>query len=100
MLAAILNLAERAGYPLGDLVDVVFLDKPGGGERPMGLLCTLYRVWGRCRRKYARAWEKHHERAYFWASEGKSSEDAVHYQGLKVERSSSHGLERNSVQDC
>ena len=56
VLTAILNLAEVAGYPLGDLVDVVFLDKPGGGERPIGLMCALYRIWSRVRRKYARAW--------------------------------------------
>ena len=30
-LTAILNLAEVAACPLGDLVDVVFLPKPGGG---------------------------------------------------------------------
>ena len=94
ILTCIVNLAERAGYPLGDLVDVVFLDKSGGGESPIGLLCALYRVWWRCRRKYARAWERHFTRKYFWASEGKSSEDAVHHQ---ESRSSSHELGRNSA---
>ena len=85
VLINILNIAERAGYPLGDVVDIVFLDKPGGGERPIGLSGTLYRVWARCRRKYARAWERHHARDYFWASEGKSSEDAAHYQGVQID---------------
>ena len=86
-----MNLAERSGYPLGDLVDVVFLDKPGGGERPIGLLCALCRVWARCRRKYARAWERHHSRDYFWASEDKSSEDAAHYQGVQVDLAKAKG---------
>ena len=31
-LAGLLNAAEIAAYPLGDLVDIVFLPKPGGGE--------------------------------------------------------------------
>ena len=69
-LTNILNLSERAVYPLGDLVDIVFLAKPGGGERPIGLMCALYRVWSRCRRKYARAWERHHSRAYFGRLKG------------------------------
>ena len=64
-LANIFNLAEVAGYPLGDLVDVVFLPKPGGGERPIGLICTLMRIWSRCRRRYARAWEQANDRSYF-----------------------------------
>lgn len=54
-LASLCNMAEVAAFPLGDL-GVVILLKPGGGERPIGLLCTLLRFWHRCRRKCAPAW--------------------------------------------
>ena len=43
-LAGIFNAAELAAYPLGELVDIVFLPKPGGGERPIGLICTLMHI--------------------------------------------------------
>ena len=56
-----------------------------GGEWPIGFLSTLYRLWSRCRRKCAKAWERHHSREYFWASEGRSSEEAARHQGIHVE---------------
>ena len=90
-LAGIFNAAELAAYPLGELVDIVFLPKPGGGERPIGLICTLMRLWCRCRRKYARAWERANDREYFWAAEARSSEEAVHHQGLMMEAAKAKG---------
>ena len=85
-------MAELAAYPLGDLVDIVFLPKPGGGERPIGLLCSLMRLWCRCRRGYAREWERANDRDYFWASEARSSEEAVRYQGLQMEAAKARDL--------
>ena len=90
-LATLFNMAEVAAFPLGELIDVVFLPKPGGGERPIGLLCALLRLWYRCRRQYARAWEEANDRFYFWAAEGRSSEEAVRYQGLQVELARARG---------
>ena len=89
--AAIINLSEVAGYPLGDLVDIVFLPKPGG-DRPIGLLCALVRIWCRCRRNYAREWERANDREYFWAAEARSGEEAVHFQGLQAEAAKAREL--------
>ena len=36
---------------------VVFLAKPDGGWRPIGLMCFWLRLWGRLRRKYCAQWE-------------------------------------------
>ena len=91
-LATLFSLAEVAAFPLEELMDVVFLPKPGAGERPIGLLCTLLRLWCRCRRKYARALHAANDRDYFWAAEGRSSEEAVHHQGLQVELARARGL--------
>ena len=89
-LAGLFNAAEVAAYPLGELVDIVFLPKPGG-ERPIGLICTLLRLWCRCRRKYAREWERMNDRNYFWAAEERSSEEGVHHQGLTMEAAKARG---------
>ena len=91
-LAGLFSLAEVAAYPRGELVDIVFLPKPGVGERPIGLIATLMRLWCRCRRKYARAWERANDRDYFWAAEARSSEEAVHHQGLTMEAARARGL--------
>ena len=90
-LAGLFNAAEVAAYPLGDLVDIVFLPQPGG-ERPIVLIRTLLRLWCRCRRKCAREWERLNDRIYFWAAEERSSEEAVHHQGLAMEAAKARSL--------
>ena len=84
-LAMLYNFSEAIGIPLVLGADVVFIPKPTGGERPIGILPTLYRLWCRCRRPQATAWEREHDRAYFWASTGRSSSQAVHLQGVRLE---------------
>ena len=49
------------------------------------------RLWCRCRRKYAREWDEANDRDYFWAAEGRSSEEAVRYQGLQMELARARG---------
>ena len=63
-----MNLSEVAGYPLGDLTDIVFLPEPGGGERPIGLLCLFMKLWSKLRQPLCRQWEKAHDLAFFWGS--------------------------------
>ena len=70
---------------------VVFLPKPTGGERPIGILPTLYRVWCRCRRHVAQALEKAFQRPYFRAAAERSSEQAVHHQGIRMELARASG---------
>ena len=54
-LATLYNLSEAIGVPLVQGADIVFLPKPTGGERPIGILPSLYRLWCRCRRPRALA---------------------------------------------
>ena len=86
LLAALCNLSEISGQVavLGARV-VFFLPTPAGGERPIGTLPTLFRVWCRCRRRIADEWELARQRHYFWAAGGHSSEQSVHHQGLCLE---------------
>eukprot|EP00959_Pyramimonas_sp_CCMP1952_P015767 333557-Pyramimonas_sp.AAC.1 len=56
---------------------MAMLEKPEGGFRPIGLLCTLIRVWGRFSRSVARAWEGINKRSYFYGRSGKSCERGV-----------------------
>eukprot|EP00959_Pyramimonas_sp_CCMP1952_P058833 1228735-Pyramimonas_sp.AAC.1 len=37
---------------------MVFLDKPDGGVRPVGLLCLVLRLWSRLRQPCCQAWGK------------------------------------------
>ena len=39
---------------------MVFLGKPGGGTRPIGLLHGMMRVWSRLRSQLSHHWEKDH----------------------------------------
>ena len=73
-------------------MDIFFLPKPGGGERPISLICALLRLWCRCRRKCAREWERMDDRNSLWAAEERSSEEAVHHQGLTMEAAKARGL--------
>ena len=90
-LAVLLNYSEMVGLPPVIGASVVFLPKPTGGERPIGILPTLYRLWCRCRRSQATAWEREHDRKYFWAAAGRSSSQAVHLQGVRLEEARAHG---------
>eukprot|EP00959_Pyramimonas_sp_CCMP1952_P297964 6233031-Pyramimonas_sp.AAC.1 len=60
---------------VGDLPEQIsavllaLLPKPSGGYRPIGVFCSWYRVWGRCRRSHALAWEQQHPRRYWAAGE-------------------------------
>ena len=91
LLARLYSFSETHGTPLHVGANIVFLRKPAGGERPIGILPTLYRVWGRCRRPLADQWESAHHRKYFWAAKGRSSERAVHYQGVRMEHARATG---------
>eukprot|EP00959_Pyramimonas_sp_CCMP1952_P090195 1888125-Pyramimonas_sp.AAC.1 len=47
----------------------VFLPKPGGGTRPIGLLCFWARIWSRCRRQYVKSWEVSVDAKFFWGKD-------------------------------
>ena len=91
-LAVLYTFSEAIGVPLVQGADIVFLPKPTGGERPIGILPTLYRLWCRCRRSRAQAWERANARKYFWASAGRSSSQAVHLQGVRLEEARAQGM--------
>eukprot|EP00975_Prorocentrum_lima_P059075 12389603-Prorocentrum_lima.AAC.1 len=41
-------------------VMIVYLPKPDGGQRPIGLLPSIARLWGRIQVPVAKAWEISH----------------------------------------
>ena len=97
LLARLMNMMERVGAPPLQLLILVFLAKPDGGVRPIGLLSGLIRVWGRARRMHARKWEVDNERPYFWCGAGKSAADSTHLQTLKAEIARAQGLQSGST---
>ena len=40
-----------------NLLIIIFLRKPTGGFRPIGLFPGLIRLWGRVRRQHVREWQ-------------------------------------------
>ena len=47
---------------------MVFLPKPDGGQRPIGLMPLLARVWSRVRQKVCAAWERTIDQSAFWGT--------------------------------
>eukprot|EP00959_Pyramimonas_sp_CCMP1952_P203773 4261549-Pyramimonas_sp.AAC.1 len=65
--------------PDGRLISkLVRLPKPSGGERLIGLMNTLVRIWGWVRRPVSAAWEQAHALPEVWGhTGGKSSSGAA-----------------------
>ena len=88
---------EEVGRPPVDLLALIFIAKPDGGRRPIGLLTGLMRLWGQVRRGYGREWEVAHSRSYFWAGQGRPAADSAHQQTLKAEVARARGQESAST---
>eukprot|EP00959_Pyramimonas_sp_CCMP1952_P186189 3893448-Pyramimonas_sp.AAC.1 len=51
---------------------IVFQGKQEGeGLRPLALILSLFRFWGRVRQCEMRAWEAQHRTPFFWGSRDK-----------------------------
>ena len=66
-------------------VFIALLPKSSGGFRPIGIFPTLIRVWFRLRAPVIRAWERAHERPYFFAGCGKGADVALWLQAAHLE---------------
>ena len=55
---------------------IVFLDKPDGGHRPIGLIVAILSVWSRIRSETCREWEAKHEADFFWGTSAQPVEKA------------------------
>ena len=86
-IADLLNECERLGtwpwQPLCSLI--VLLGKPGGGERPIGLLCMLLRLYARVRRPQTRSWSAKWAEHWDDAVRGSSSLRSALLQRLRIE---------------
>ena len=93
VLQRLLALIERRSlFPRQlRLVQIFLVEKPKGGYRSLGLFSALYRLWTRCRRTEAVAWELEHVRAYAVYGPGGSCVDAVWRQGVRAEAAKKSG---------
>ena len=68
-MAALLTSWERSPY-CGELwtIIMVFLAKPEGGQRPIGLMPLLARIWSRIRQRECAKWERTLSQAPFWGT--------------------------------
>ena len=77
---------------------IVFLGKPDGGYRPIGLLASLVRLRGAARRPEVRAWEQGKaSQAFFWGSGGRGAEECIWDQAVEAEYALSTGKEASAV---
>ena len=86
-LLKVLVLCEIIGAWPTVITDVLIalLPKSSGGLRPIGIFPTLIRVWFRLRAPVIRAWERAHERPYFFAGCGKGADVALWLQAAHLE---------------
>ncbi|MFM7987073.1 MAG: hypothetical protein ACKPKO_47960, partial [Candidatus Fonsibacter sp.] len=83
-----LTTLEKEGTLLEELdaLCIAMLPKPDGGYRPIGILQSYIRFWGRVRRRRVALWEdRHAAREYFWGCRGRSAQAAVWAQCIEVE---------------
>ena len=56
---------------------MIRLPKEAGGHRLIGILATLYRVWGKVRRAVCEKWERRHNDGTDYATGGQSAQRAA-----------------------
>ena len=91
-LLKMLVLCEVIGNWPSSITDVLIalIPKVSGGRRPIGICLTLIGIWLRLRAPHVRAWERAHERAFFYAGQGRGAYAAVWLKG-RVDGGSMHG---------
>ena len=97
-LADVLNAWERSPR-CGELwtIVIVFIDKPEGGQRPIGLLPLLARVWSRIRQKECRRWERTIDQRHFWGtSSARGCDKAAWLHNATVAHAKEVGMESAS----
>eukprot|EP00959_Pyramimonas_sp_CCMP1952_P216371 4525342-Pyramimonas_sp.AAC.1 len=56
---------------------MVFPGKPhGSGVRPIALICSILRLWGKARRDMAKSWEDEHAAGVFWGARDRECDRA------------------------
>ena len=98
-LSLIYSASEIHGYfpsPTRRVVTAL-LEKAAGGFRPIGIFCSLYRLWAKCRRPMCDQWEHENDRAYYAASKGRSTVDCVWRQAVRSQVAVSRGEQAASV---
>ena len=85
--ANLIMLIEQARCWPADFsnIDLVRLQKEGGGHRLIGLLPSLYRLWGKIRRSLCVDWEAQHKDESDFAVAGQSAQRAAWDFGIENE---------------
>ena len=65
-LAILQGFEDNPGWFLDMVTHIVFIPKPEGGVRPIGLLCLVAKIWSKLRQPMCRDWEKAHRMDFFW----------------------------------
>ena len=89
-LAQLLMRCEEVGaWPsVWALVQIVLLEKPDGGRRPIGLFPAVIRLWMRARATEVRQWQEDHDHHLFYGAAGRSAVRAAWQSAFAAERAS------------
>eukprot|EP00971_Amphidinium_carterae_P310976 6179825-Amphidinium_carterae.2 len=92
-LLDLLGSWERDGLTCKSLCSVYLITpKPGGGWRPIALLPSLFRVWGKLREDHLRAWAREQGLPAHWGGKGKEASKAGWYYAMQLEYAAAWGL--------
>ena len=56
------------------VTSIIFIDKPDGGNRPIGLIISVLTVWSRIRAETCKEWEADHSEDFFWGASAQPAE--------------------------
>ena len=86
LLSILVAMESRMILPAqGMLNAVALLDKPDGGDRPISLMCMLYRLLLRMRRPFVDAWDAEHAGPWDAAVKGSGALEAAYVSELETE---------------
>ena len=82
-LIQLMHALEESPISRKELVILmVFLDKIGGGQRPIALILALFRVWSRMRAAEVQKWERENDEPFFCGERGRRCETAAYLHNL------------------
>ncbi len=99
VLADLIMSMEAIGHMPPQLQALIMpmIGKDRGGHRAIATAISLYRLWGRIRKKYSQEWEDKHEREYFASGKGRRIQDVVWRQLVRAEAGEGNAKSAGSV---
>ena len=90
-------MEDNPALTLEVLVIIVFLGKPDGGLRPIGLTESVLKVWSKLRHQLSKDWESQHDIPAFWGMAGRSADRAGWFHNMMAAYANSNGWDAGTL---